>query len=238
MTDMADEQAAPAGPRNPITGSDGTIYERIPFHVHLIGIKEPLDPIFADVKNQIQPGDFIGISEKVVTISQGRVVHISVVKPSLLSKFIVRGVKKYENDIGYSLPAKMQVAIWQAGYWRMVAATVIGGITKLFGRHGDFYRIAGNRISEIDGFNPDAMSPYDEFAMIGPSEPDKYCQWIEDTFGYPAVIIDGNNIDVQVLGTSRGLPVSRDESRILLLDNPMGQGDEKTPIMILRKVAA
>lgn len=232
MTTMADKQRI-------ITGSTGRRWERIPVQTHLISIKEPLDPVFAEqVRPVWQPGDFIAISEKVVTISQGRVVHISVVKASWLARFIVRGVKKYPNDIGYSRPEKMQVAIWQAGYPRMLAATLIGGLTKLIGRHGDFYRIAGNRISEIDGFNPAAMSPFDEFAMIGPGEPDAYCQWIEDTWGMPAVIIDGNNIDVQVLGASAKLPVTRAEARKLLIDNPMGQGDEKTPVMVVRPVGA
>ena len=97
----------------------------------------------------------------------------------------------------------MQVAIYQAGYFRMIAALIGGTATRLFGRHGDFYRIAGNRISEIDGFNPDAMAPFDKFAMIGPGDPDGYAQQIEDTFRIPTVIIDGNNINVEVLGASR-----------------------------------
>jgi hypothetical protein len=144
-------------------------------------------------------------------------------------------VKKYDNDIGYSRPEKMQVAIWQTGYLRMMAAMVGGAVTRVFGRHGDFYRIAGNRISEIDGFNPDALAPFDEFAMIGPARPDDYCQRIEDSYGVPTVIIDGNNINVEVLGASRGVPVTRAQARAILLDNPMGQDDEMTPIMLVRR---
>lgn len=213
-------------------------WDRIGIKTHLITILEPLEPIIEEqVVPQYQPGDWIAISEKVVTISQGRVVHIDVVKASPLAKFIVRGVKKYDNDIGYSLPEKMQVAIWQTGYVRMVAAMVGGAATRLFGRHGDFYRIAGNRISEIDGFNPDAMSPFDKFAMIGPGNPDAYCQHIEDTFGLPTVIIDGNNINVEVLGASSKVPVTREQARTILLDNPMGQDDEMTPIMLVRQRA-
>ena len=216
----------------------GEQWDRIGTKTHLISILEPLDPIIKDqVVPQFQPGDWIAISEKVVTISQGRVVHIDVVKASPLAKFIVKGVKKYDNDIGYSLPEKMQVAIWQAGYFRMIAALVGGTATRLFGRHGDFYRIAGNRISEIDGFNPDAIAPFDKFAMIGPADPAGYCQRLEDTFGVPAVVIDGNNINVEVLGASRGLPVSPQRAREILLDNPMGQDDEMTPIMLVRRRA-
>jgi hypothetical protein len=152
-----------------------------------------------------------------------------------LAKLIVKGVKKYENDIGYSFPAKMQVAIWQAGYFRVAFAALVGTLSRLIGRHGDFYRIAGNRISEIDGFNPHAMEPFNEYAMIGPGHPNKYCQWVEDTFGIPTVIIDGNNINVEVLGMSSGMPVGKAEVRKILLDNPMGQDDEQTPIMVVRQ---
>ena len=189
------------------------------------------------IRDRAQPGDFIVISEKVVTISQGRVVHIDVVKASPLAKFIVKGVKKYDNDIGYSRPEKMQVAIYQSGYFRMIAALIGGTATRLFGRHGDFYRIAGNRISEIDGFNPDAMAPFDKFAMIGPSDPDGYAQRIEETYGIPCFIIDGNNINVEVLGMSKGMPVDKAKARRIVLDNPMGQDDEMTPIMICRRQA-
>ena len=41
--------------------------------------------------------------------------------------------------------------------------------------------------------------------------------------------------DVEVLGASKGLPVDRAKARRILLDNPMGQDDEMTPIMLCRK---
>jgi len=217
---------------------EGKVYDRFHVHTHLIHIKEPLDPIFINlVKPRMQKGDWIAMSEKFLTISQGRVVHESAVKPRLLAKLIVKGVKKYEHDIGYSHPRKMQVAINQAGPVRMFFAALIGFTTRiLLGRHGDFYRIAGNRISEIDGFNPHAIPPFNEFAMLGPENPRKNAQEIEDKFGIPTVIIDGNYINVEVLGMSSKVQVTKTEARLILLDNPMGQDDELTPIVIIRKV--
>ncbi len=213
----------------------GEKYLRYPVKTHLIHIKESLDPVFKNlVKPNLQKNDWIAISEKFLTISQGRVVHESTVKPGWLAKLIVKGVKKYPHDIGYSHPRKMQVAINQAGWLRMFLAMVIGGITRLFGRHGDFYRIAGNRISEIDGFNPHAITPFNEFAMLGPKDPPQDAQDIEDKFGIPTVIIDGNNINVEVLGISSKVLVNEELAREILLDNPMGQGDELTPIIIVR----
>ena len=212
-------------------------YERVCVKTHLIHIKEEFDPLLEKyVLPLIQPGDRIAISEKVVTISQGRVVHESVIQPGWLAKLIVKWVTKYKDDIGYSHPRKMQVAIMQAWRFRVFCAMILGGLSRLLlRRRGDFYRIAGHRISEIDGFNPDAMAPFDEFAMIGPGKPNEFCQRLEDKYKIPAAIIDWNNINVEVLGMSKGMPVDAATVRLILLDNPMGQNDEMTPIVIVRK---
>ncbi|MCX6730011.1 MAG: F420-0--gamma-glutamyl ligase [Candidatus Portnoybacteria bacterium] len=215
----------------------GKKYSRLPVRTHLIHIKEPFFPIIEKyIIPEIIEGDIIAISEKFITISQGRIIHQSVVKPGLLAKLIVKGVKKYENDIGYSSPKKMQVAIMQAGWWRVFVAMIVGSMTKVLGRHGDFYRIAGHRISEIDGFNPDAIPPFNEYAMIGPENPNKTCQEIEDKFDIPTVIIDGNNINTEVLGLSSKVPFDKNTTRSILIDNPMGQGDELTPNCIIREI--
>lgn len=211
-------------------------YIRLSIKTHLIHIKESIEPIIKEiVLPKIKSGDFIAISEKFITISQGRVIHRSAVHPGLLAKLVVSGVTKYKNDIGYSSPYKMQVAIYQAGWLRILLAMILGGITRFFGRRGDFYRIAGHRISEIDGFNPDAIKPFDEFAMLGPDNPDKVCQDIENKFNLPCVIVDANNINTEVLGMSKKIDLSKDEIKKVLHDNPMGQGNELTPIIIIRK---
>jgi hypothetical protein len=124
----------------------------------------------------------------------------------------------------------------QAGWFRMLFAMIFGGLSRLIlRRRGDFWRIAGHRVSEIDGFNPKAMPPFNEFAMLGPGDPEKTCNEIEEKFGIPTTIIDGNNINVEILGMSKSLPVSKADARLILLDNPMGQDDELTPIILIRK---
>ena len=214
----------------------GQKYVRVPVKTHLVQIKEDLMAIIEKYGvPEFKEGDWMALSEKMVTITQGRVVHESDVKPGWLAKLIVKGVHKYKDDIGYSHPRKMQVAINQAGSVRVFFAMIGGSITRIFGRHGDFYRIAGHRISEIDGFNPAAMEPFNHYAMLGPSEPSKVCQEIQDKFDIPTVIIDGNNINVEVLGLSDKVPLSKEDVRLVLLDNPMGQTDEMTPIILVRK---
>jgi hypothetical protein len=227
-----------AGPAHlaPPVELDGHVWERTLVHTHLIHIKEPLEPLLDEqVRPLLKEGDWVAMSEKVVAISEGRVVHYSVVRPGPLAKLIVKGTRKYEHDVAFSDPRKMQVAIMQTGSTRAAFAMVVGGVTKLFGRHGDFYRIAGHRIAEIDGFNPDTVAPFNEFAMLGPADPDKACASYASFLGHPVVIIDGNNINVEVLGASDDMPVDKAAARLILLDNPMGQGEELTPFVVVHR---
>jgi hypothetical protein len=210
-------------------------YERAAVRTHLVHVKEPLVEVLRTyVAPVFQPGDFLVLSEKFVAITQGRVIHRSLVRPGLLARLLVKGVTKLKDDVGFSDPAKMQVAIMRAGWARMAFAMVVGGLTRLVGRHGDFYRLAGHRVSEIDGFNPHTVRPFNEFAMLGPEDPPRDAQAIEDATGWPVVIVDANNINVEVLGASRGVPVPPADVRLAVLDNPLGQGEEQTPIVLIR----
>src|SRR3989344_4809578 len=211
--------------------------ERIPVKTHLISFGENLADVMKKyVSPQVEKGDWIAISEKVVSVCQNNVRHISTVKAGWLARLIVKGVKKYPNDIGFSLPEKMQLAVELAGTPRMILAAIIGAIGKIIGIRGLFWRIAGHRVSEIDGFNPASMYPYNEYAALPPNEPEKVCQEIENTLGIPAAIIDGNNINVEIIEMSRGVPVNKKTARLALLDNPMGQDDEMTPFIIVRRI--
>jgi hypothetical protein len=59
-------------------------------------------------------------------------------------------------------------------------------------------------------------------------------QAIEDATGWPVVIVDANNVNVEVLGGSGGVPVPLADVRLAVLDNPLGQGEEQTPIVLMR----
>lgn len=217
----------------------GQAYERYPVRTHLVSIGEDLGGVIAQYAgDRITADTAICMSEKFVSICQSNVRHISEVHDTWLARLIVTYVTKNDNgDIGYSHPKKMQVAIEEAGYPRMVAAVIGGGFSKLvLRRRGDFYRIAGHRISEIDGFNPSAMAPFDQYAMLPPRDPDRVCEDLAARFGCSVYMIDGNNINVEVIGMSANLPLTRAEAREVMLDNPMGQGDELTPIFLIRRV--
>lgn len=217
---------------------NNSVYERIPIKTHLIQFGEDL---ISSLKKYIigdrkyQEGDWVAISEKVVSVCQNHVRHISTVKASRLAKLIVKGVKKYPNDIGFSKPEKMQLVVELAGTPRTIFAMIIGAIGKIFCIRGIFWRLVGHRASEIDGFNPDSMYPYTEYAALPPQNPQRVCQEIENKLGLPAAIIDGNNINVKIIAQSAGVSVNKKTARLILLDNPMGQDDEMTPFILIRK---
>lgn len=220
----------------PTRDAGGRTFRRTPVKTHLVGIGEDLGGVIATyAAEQITPDTTICLSQKLVSICTANVRHISEVKDTWLARLIVTYVTKNDNgDIGYSHPKKMQVAIDEVGYPRMVAAVVGGGLSKfVLRRRGDFYRIAGHHIAEIDGFNPDAMAPFDQYAMLPPPDPDGICDELAARFGCSAYIIDGNNINVEVVGKSADLPFSVADAREVMLDNPMGQGDEMTPIFLI-----
>lgn len=213
---------------------EGRTYERVAVRTRMVSFNDDLDALVREYAAPLaKPGDWIALSEKVVSVCQNNVRHISTVKVHWLARLIVKGVKKYPEDIAWEHPAKMQAAIDMAGYPRMLAALVFGGLTRLVGMHGVFWRIAG-RVSEIDGFNPRAMYPYTEYAILPPRDPNGVGQRIEDQLGIPTSIIDGNNIDVKIISLSRGVPVDARLARLILLDNPMGQDEELTPIILVR----
>lgn len=221
---------------NPFIDVGDTIYERQAIKTRLLNFGDDLFKAIQDyVLPKKQKGDWLAISEKVVSVCQNNVRHISNVKAGFLAKLIVKFVKKYPNDIGFSLPEKMQVAVETSGAPRMVVAIALGTLGKIIGIKGIFWRVAGHRVSEIDGFNPTAMYPYTEYAVLPPKDPEKICSEIEARFNLPAVIIDGNNINTKIIAGSHGMPVDKKLSRLVLLDNPMGQDDEMTPFILVRK---
>lgn len=214
---------------------EGRTYERVAVRTRMVEFGDDIDALVRDYAAPlVQPGDWVALSEKVVSVAQNNVRHISTVKIGWLARLIVKGVKKYPNDIAWEHPAKMQVAVDMAGRPRMLAALLLGGLTRLVGIHGVFWRIAG-RVSEIDGFNPRAMFPYTEYAILPPIDPGGVAQRIEDQLEIPASIIDGNNIDVKIISLSAGVPVDKRVARLILLDNPMGQDEELTPIIVVRE---
>lgn len=222
-------------------------FKRIPVETHFIELGENINTILAEyVKDKTENNDIVTISCKIVSITHPEelVVKKEDVKISPLARLIVRFVKKWPNDIGYSNPRKMQVAINQAGYLRIILAMFVGAFMKLLGKPGYFYRVAGNQINAIDGFTIGFTSQklFEENAFLAPNP--KRAKEMSNAFSEfinaPIAIIDGNNIENNIIGTSDSVDkvYSHSELKEILKGNPQGQEDDgnNTPILIVREL--
>ncbi len=210
-------------------------YQRWHIKTHVI---MPADDIFQVVaqyaKPVLQTGDILFISERCVAITQGRAYKISEVKVGWLARLLVKFVYKSPYGIGLGRPETMQLAINEAGGLRIVVAALIGGIAKLFGQKGVFYILAGHGVNAIDGPCDYTLPPYNEYAVLGPKEPDKVAQKLADEYNIQVIIIDANDLGVNVLGVSQG--VDSELAKAIFKDNPLGQGSEQTPMAVVRSL--
>lgn len=210
------------------------MWARYPIRTHVV---QPGEDILAIVKQYAQPhlqqGDILAISEKVVAICQRRAFPVDEIRPRPLARWLSRYVTKTPHGIGIGSPVTMELALREAGVWRILLAAAVAAVTKPLGIRGVFYRIAGRGVASIDGPTPYTLPPYNRYASLAPKEPDRVAQSLADEMGVPVAIIDANDLGVEVLGASR--EVDRALVAELFRDNPLGQGSQQTPLCILRR---
>jgi asparagine synthase (glutamine-hydrolysing) len=229
-------------------GQDGrNVYARAPVRTPRIESGDDLERIVVDSilsveggRLGLEEGDIIAVSEKVVAVSQGRSYPVSSIRPTMLARVLCRFVSKGPAGIGLGIPVTMQLALDEAGAGRILLATAAAGVTRLFGRHGTFYRVAGANGSAIDGPTTGTLPPFDTHAKLPPSDPDGVAARLARRLGEEAggpvhvAIIDANDRGVVVLGGSRGL--DRRLIAWLFGDNFLGQGTEQTPVALIRYI--
>lgn len=210
---------------------------RYPIRTHLVQLGESLEEVLQKYAAQeAKPTDILLLSEKLVGITQKRVVHESEIKASWLAVLISKFVVKYKDDVGWENPKKIQVAINEAGWLKSIFAVAFGGIMKfIFRQPGWYYRIMGKDIAAIDGFNPIAIPPFNEYATLAPARPNQVCEQLASKFHTKVAIVDASNVAIHILGKSKNIEHSDEELAELMQGNPMGQGREQTPIILLRQ---
>lgn len=211
-------------------------YLRIPVKTKILTKNDDLvDIIVSATKGLLQENDIITISESPLAITQGRAVPIKDLKIGFLANFLWRFVANVKYGIGLRAPSSMQCAIDEVGSFRILFAAIVGGISKLFGRKGDFYRIAGMQAALIDAAFTSPIPPYDKCVLKGPLNPAKEAQKVKDSLNIEAAVMDINDIGgCWMIGGSSG--IDKDFMEKVMIDNPQGQGDELTPICIVRKI--
>ncbi|MEO0068210.1 MAG: coenzyme F420-0:L-glutamate ligase [candidate division WOR-3 bacterium] len=197
------------------------------------------DDLIGEVKRYagslLKPGDILTIAESPVAAVQGRAIPISEIKPGFWANLLWRFVKKVPYGIGLRSPWSMQCAIDEVGLPRILRAAIAGFWGKIRGRSGDFYRVAGKQAAMIDAAHTSGVKEFYECVILGPKDPDGVAQELAVALGCPVAVVDANDIfGCTVVGASEGLDIALVEEA--MRDNPAGQGDELTPIIILRPV--
>lgn len=202
----------------------------IPVRTRLVQPGDDLAAIVAGAVRGIgRPGDVLAISETAVAIAQGEFVPAEYVRPSRLAYALSRraGALATVNQ-----PESMQLVIDRAGRWRVVYATLAHIVGRLSGRRGAFYEVMGEAITAIDGYTG-TMPPFERAIVFAPRDPDAFSQSVFERTGIACAVVDANDLQkAKVLGASQG--VDRDGIERALLDNPHGNGDEQTPIVVLK----
>jgi hypothetical protein len=215
---------------------DGTTYARIPIRTHVVMPGEDIEAVVTRyAASELQPGDLLFVTEKIVAITQGRSYLVEEIQPRPLARFLSRYVVKTKYGIGLGMPETMEMALRECGTPRIVFAAGVAAVTKLFGRRGDFYRIAGDRARSIDGPTPHTIPPYNKAVVLGPKDPAGVAARLKSRLGggNEVAVVDINDIGGNILGSTLDRAGEQRLVRILS-DNPLGQGHQSTPLGIIR----
>lgn len=207
---------------------------RIPVRTSLISARTDLaELVDAATSGLRRRGDVIALAESATAAAQGRILPLELVRPGALARLLSRFV----GEIGpLHSPEGMQGAIMESGRVRIVAGAVAGGLGRPLGRRGWFYRIAGPRTAMIDDVAA-CLPPHDHHLIFGPLDPDRLTRELAARLGCGVAVVDANHrTGAWVLAGSDG--VDRRWLAAALADNPAGNEDEQTPVVIVRPLAA
>lgn len=215
----------------------GKKFNRYPIKTHYVQVGKDnyIDLVKKYVLPNYREGDIVSMSEKVISICEGRVVYKKDVKVGALAKFLCRYVHgDVVVGLHLAIPEKMQVAIDQVGAPRILLAAACAAITRPFGKHGVFYEVAGRQAAGVDGFESDGFEDYMEMAILCPDDSDAVCEKIYAETGVQSIIVDANDLGVEILGKAKSISYSEEELKSLIRDNPACQEAECTPFVIIR----
>jgi len=185
--------------------------------------------VAAAVHGIARAGDVIAISETAVAIAQGEFVVAEHIRPSRLAYALARQAGAMAT---VSQPESVQLVIDNVGAWRVFSAAAMHAVARAFGKRGVFYERLGEAIAAIDGYTG-TMPPYERAIVLAPRDPDGVSDAIAAVTGAGCAIVDANDLKkAKVLGASAG--VNRELVEQALLDNPHGNSDEQTPIVVLK----
>ena len=225
--------------RGTLEGRNGRRYDRYAVHTHFVEVGEdPNELIRRYVLPISKPGDVVSITAKVMAMCTRNVKTMEEMKLGFFAKFMARFAGINSTGVGMHEPYKLQLVIDMVGLPRVLLGAAVAAVTKPFGVHGLFYKICGQGVGGIDGFYfRSSFDRYKQLALINPPNPVELCDALEKETGIPVVLMDANDIEQNQLGKCTDFPLTDDEIQDAMRDNPCGQGDELTPLILIRPVA-
>lgn len=208
------------------------VYARLPIRTHLITERDDLVEVVARYSaDLVGPGDVVVLSESMVAIAQGRAIVSGRVRPGILARFLCRFPQKHGS---LATPQAMQLAMDEVGVWRILAGAAAAAAGRLLGRRGWFFRVAGRRLAYMDDI-AGTLPPYDRHIVLGPKDPQALAERIRRRIGTDVAIVDVNDLRcVDILAYAGRL--EPEAFRRALADNPAGNDDQQTPIVILKRL--
>jgi hypothetical protein len=201
----------------------------IPVRTRLIRRGDDLTVLLREaLAGTARPGDVVAIAETAVAIAQGRFIGAETIRPSWLARTLARraGALATVNQ-----PESLQLVIDNVGAWRVCGAALAHVAGRAIRRRGVFYELLGEAVAAIDGYTG-TLPPYQRAIVLGPAEPDRVSTELAEALGLHVAIVDANNLHrAKTLGASPH--VVREGVERALLDNPHGNGDEQTPLVVL-----
>lgn len=207
--------------------------ELIPVHTKILTNKDNIvDAILEYAGKDITSRDIVCTAESVLAITQNRYVRpeeLNVCWQARVMNRFVPGAGSMASIYG------MQAAMEEEGKWNVLYSFIVGAVSKIMGKPGVFYARCrqASLIDDVTG----TMPPFDKCIVYGPANADRVCEDIKNATGaYGAVVADVNDLKrAAVLGKSSGI----DPQRIaqILIDNPFGNDNQKTPIVIIKNFA-
>lgn len=98
-----------------------------------------------------------------------------------------------------------------------------------------FIRLFGQEVSGLDGFYGDVWKEYEDIGIELPFDSDKVCNDIKNKLGISTMIVDANDFGREILGKSSDIKLSDEVLREIIRDNPAGQENELTPLVLIRR---
>ena len=226
----------PNSPKKLVVEVNGEKWSRYPIKTHFITEKDKLEDILKKyVLELLEKGDIVVFCQKIISIFQGRMVYKKELKLGFWARFLSKFARKTPYGFGVRNPLKMQLAINLAGLPRILIASILAGVFRIFRIYGIFYLVAGHQINRIDGFYGEAFPQYSEIGILPPIRCDKLCEELREKYKVSFAIADINDLGGEILGRSEDLKGKEKWLLKILKDNPAGQGKEQTPILILRR---